>query len=59
MTRAQLGNELGGVLCGVDGEGFRDREERGSEGGDGELLTGALVGMLELICGEMVSTVKS
>lgn len=42
VAGAELGDEVGGVFCGVCGEGFGDREERGGEGGDGELFAGAL-----------------
>ena len=48
MAGAQVGDELSGVLGGVDSEGFRDGEEGLRERGDGELLTGALGG---LVCG--------
>lgn len=42
MVGSELGDEVGGVLCGIDGEGLGDDEEGGSEFGDGELLTRAL-----------------
>jgi hypothetical protein len=42
VADAQLGDELGGVLGGVDCEGFGDDEEGLGEFADGELLAGAL-----------------
>ena len=42
MARTELCDEFNGVESGVDGEGFRDNEEGGREGSDGELLARAL-----------------
>ena len=39
VAGAELGDELGGVLCGVYGEGGGDCEEGGGEGCDGELFS--------------------
>ena len=39
VARAQLGDEVGGVLCRVYGEGGGDCEEGGGEGCDGELFS--------------------
>lgn len=39
VARAELGDEVGGVFGGVDGEGGRDCEEGGGEGCDGELFS--------------------
>lgn len=43
MAGAQVCDEFGCVLCGVDGEGFGNGEEGLGECGDGELLSGSLV----------------
>ena len=34
VSGAELGDEFGGVFCGVDGEGVGDCEEGGGEGAD-------------------------
>lgn len=46
VAGAEVGNELGGVLCCVDSERLGDGEESLREGSDGQLLTGALIFML-------------
>lgn len=43
MVCPELGDEVGRVLCGVDGEGFGDGEESRGEFANGELFAGALV----------------
>ena len=42
MAGAELGDEFGGILCGVDGEGFRNGEKGGGEFANGKLFTGSL-----------------
>ena len=42
MVGAELGDEVGGVFGGVDGEGAGDDEEGLGEFADGELFAGAL-----------------
>ena len=44
MVSSELGYEVGAVLGGVDCEGLRDRQQGGSELGDGELFSRALMG---------------
>lgn len=43
MDGAELGDEVGGIFCCVDGEGAGDDEEGLGEFADGELFAGALV----------------
>jgi hypothetical protein len=43
VAATELGNELGAVFCGVDGQGGGDDEEGLGEGANGELLARALV----------------
>ena len=42
MARTELGDKFGGVLCGIDGEGFGNGEKGGGKFANGKLFARSL-----------------